>query len=193
MFGEPQDQFFENVLCTASKRGANRAFRWRSSARQAEFAVQARRENAGAVRAGREILAIEDGQTLCAPREKFSERVAELWLAVFAKPLQFVFVMLRTKADQFSDAGVKPTNGNGKRNRVERLDRIVFTERDQASGAMGAKIESEDERSRKVRGVEGAGRVAKMMIEKREAASSEKLAKMRERRLVSRILAAILL
>jgi len=118
MFGEPQDQFFENVLCTASKRGASRAFRWWGSARQAEFAVQARRENAGAVRAGREILAIEDGQTLCAPREKLSERVPELRLAVFAEPLQFVFVMLRTKADQFSDAGVKPTNGTGKRNRV---------------------------------------------------------------------------
>ena len=100
--------------------------------------------------------------------------------------------MLRTKADQFSDAGVKPTNGTGKRNRVERLDRIVFTERDLSSGAMGAKIESKDERARKIGSVEGAGRVAKMMIEKREAASGEKLAKMRECRFVCRILAAIL-
>ena len=193
MFGETENELFEDVLRAAGERGAQRALDWRLGTRQAEFAVKAGRENAGAVRAGREIFAIQDRQALCAPSEKFPECVAEVRLAVLAEPLQFVFVMLRTEADQLSHAGIKPTNRTEKGNRMEWLDRIVFTERDQASGAMGAKIESEDERSRKVRGVEGAGRVAKMMIEKRKAASGEKLAKMRERRLVSRILAAILL
>ncbi len=104
-----------------------------------------RGKNAAAVRPGREILAIECGQSLGIPEKQFSKHFQIFRLAVFAEPLQFVLVAAWPESDQLSDAGIEPAERIWKRERMQRFEVVVFAERDQAGVAASSVIESEDQ------------------------------------------------
>jgi hypothetical protein len=105
-----------------------------------------------------------------------------LRFAVFAEPLQFVFVTLRTQAGQLRHARIKPAERIRKCQRVQRLEVVVFANCDRA-GKAGAVIERKNQRSRKIGGIKGAGGVAKMVVKAQKPATREKLPQSGQHRL----------
>ena len=140
-------------------------FNRRSRTRKAEFAIETRGKDAGAIRTRREVLAIQDRQTFCIPGKQISEGIAKLRLAVLAEPLQFVFVTLGPKASQLRNPRIKPAQRIGKRKRVQLLDGVVFAHGDEASDAVHTLVEGQEQGAGKVGSVKGAGSVTEMMIE----------------------------
>ena len=61
------------------------------------------------VRASQIIATIESDAAAGLPNKQLAEHGKKFRLAIFAEPLNLVFIAKRAKAGQFSDSGIKPT------------------------------------------------------------------------------------
>lgn len=107
--GELQNDFFDYVLQAASNIGACGRSKNVATRRETNFAIKLRREDAAMVRAGSVVTAIERKHAAGSPVEHFPESGKKFRLAIFAEPLDLVFVTVRAKSSEFGDAGKEPT------------------------------------------------------------------------------------
>src|SRR5262249_44623879 len=116
---------------------------------------------------------------------QFAKDFQVFGLAIFAEPLQFMFVALRAKPSKLCDARVEPSERIRKRQGVKGLEIVVFADRDQSGGGIGSMIERKDERAREIGGVKCAGGMAKVVIETEKAPAGKKQAQAGEHRFTS--------
>lgn len=178
MIGKGEDEFLEKILSAASDVGAERSIDWRARFGEAGFAIEARRKDAAAVVARSEVAAVKNGQAFRIEGEEFAKCLEEFGPAIFADPLELVFITIGAKAEILRYAQEKPADGVWKRHVVEGLDAVVFAESDEAGAGHGAFVESEDEGAVEAGSVVGAGSVRKMMIETQDAVAAEELAEL---------------
>ena len=93
-------------------------------------------------------------------------------MAVFAEPLELVFVAVGAEAEVLSDARVKPADGVWETESAERLDAVAVAQADKAGASAGTFIEGEDESTVEAGGVVGAGGVGEMVVEAEDAAAA---------------------
>jgi len=90
-----------------------------------------------------------------------------------------VFVATGTETDEFGDAGVEPTEGIRKFQRLQGMDFIAVAEGDEAGLREGALVQREDEGAIEAGSVIGAGSVAEVVLEMRKARPpAEKISKL---------------
>jgi len=178
---ERDDEFFEEVLRAAGNVRTKRRIERRTRLGKSGVSIKARREDAATVGAGSEIAAIENGKTFCVEGEESSKGFEEFGLAVFAEPLELVFIAIGAKAEVLREARIKPADGIRKCEIAERLDAVAIAERDGTGTSHGTFIEGEDESAIETGGVVGAGGMGQVVIEtKNVAATREQLTKLPE-------------
>ncbi len=80
------------------------------------------------VRTGSVIAAIESKDAVGFPGEHFAEGGKIFGFAIFAEPLDFVFVAVRAKSGEFGDAGIKPGERIGELEGMQRFDFVAVAE-----------------------------------------------------------------
>ena len=105
---ELENDFFETILGAAGQVGAEGRCDDEIAPGEAEFAIKRRSEKALTIRASGEIAAIQRREAAGAPVEKLAKSGEKFWFAVFAEPLEFMFITAGTKAGEFGDARIKP-------------------------------------------------------------------------------------
>ena len=153
---------------------AKRRVERRTGFGQASISIKTRREDAATVGAGSEIAAIENGKAFCVKGEDFSKAFEKFGLAVFAEPLEFVFIAIGAKSETLSDARVKPADGIRECEIAERLDAVAIAEKDRTGTGHGTLIEGEDQSAIESGRVVGAGGVGQVVIEPENVAAAGK-------------------
>lgn len=178
---ERDDEFFEEVLRAAGDVCAKRGIERRAGFGQAGVSIETRREDAAAIVAGSEIAAIENGKTFCVESEDFAEGFEKLGLAVFAEPLEFMFIAIGAKAEILGKARIKPADGIRECEIAERFDAVAIAERDGTGTRHGTLIKGDDERAIETGRVVSAGGVGQVVIETKDfAAACKQLTKLVE-------------
>jgi hypothetical protein len=95
---ELQDNFLDVVLSAASDIGTPSRSAGETARGDVEFTVELGRENAAMVRASQIIATIESDAAVGLPHKQFAEHGKKFRLAIFAEPLNLVFIAKRAKA-----------------------------------------------------------------------------------------------
>ena len=72
-------------------------------------------------------------------------------MALAAKPLDFVLVVVRAKPEQGGNARIEPTQAIGKLHGAQRTDFVIFAQRDLTASQRGPAVEGEDQGAVEVR------------------------------------------
>ncbi len=171
---ERDDKLFEEVLRAAGNVSAKRHIERRTWFRQTGVSIKTRREDTATVGAGSEIASIENGKAFCVKGEDFSKGFEKFGLAVFAEPLEFMFIAIGAEAEILGEARIKPADGIGKGEIAKRLDAVAIAESDGTGTGHGTFIEGEDESAIEAGRVIRAGGVGQVVIEAENVAAAGK-------------------
>ncbi len=176
---ELNDDFFDIVLRAAGNIGTPCGSGRKAARGESEFPIELGREETATIRSGNVIATIQSDAAVGLPHKQFAKNRQELRLAIFAEPLNFVFVAQRAQPGEFGDARVEPAQRVGEFQGKKRLQFIAVAKRDKASLRADALIKGQNQGPIEAGRVVGAGSVTKMMIEVGGAgATAEELVKM---------------
>lgn len=164
---ELENNFLEAILGAASEVGAEGRSEDKIAPGEAEFAIKRRSEKALTVGARGEIAAIQRREAVGAPVEKLAKGGEKFRFAVFAEPLEFVFITAGAEAGEFGGARIKPAEGIGKFKGLVWMNFVSLTRGDEAGLRAGPVVQGENQGAIETAGVIGAGGVAEVMIEVR--------------------------
>src|SRR5258707_2889076 len=171
---ERDDEFFEEVLRAAGNVCAKRGIERRTGLGQSGVSIKTRREDAATVVTGSEIAAIENGKAFCVEGEYFLKGFEKFGLAVFAEPLEFMFIAIGAEAEILGETRIKPADGILECEIAKLLDAAAIAESDGAGTGHGTFIEGEDESAIEAGRVVGAGGVGQVVIEAENVAAAGK-------------------
>src|SRR5215469_11164320 len=127
-FRDGQNDFFDEIAGAARQRGTKLRIGGDDAGIKSEIAQNRCRKGRVLLSATPEIACVQDRKASGVPLKELAKGRHKVRLAVFAQPLDFVFIAPGMEAEELGNTGIKPAEGIWIAQRPEEAKLIAFPE-----------------------------------------------------------------